>query len=309
MIRVAGLERIPTEARGAAIALGNFDGVHLGHQAVLAAARDMGQGRGAPLAAAVFSPHPRRYFQPDAAPFRLMTDETRAQTLAECGAAVVFELPFDDAMRERSAEAFVSEVLIDALGASAVAAGFDFRFGRDRAGDAEALRGLGEAAGIAVRVVDAVDEAGAKCSSSAIRDALAQGDPATAARMLGRPWAIEGEVEQGDQRGRTLGFPTANVALGDLVRPRFGVYAVEARLDGEHMWRPGVANIGVRPTFDGEQPRVEAHLFDFDGDIYGRRIAIALRAFLRPERRFDGLDALTTQIAADLEAARAALVS
>ncbi len=308
MILVSGLDQVPAEARGAAIALGNFDGLHKGHEAVLAAARDAGAPLGAPLAAATFSPHPRRFFQPDAPPFRLMSDETRARALEARGVRILFALPFDAAMRERTADAFVAHVLAERLGARAVAAGFDFRFGRDRTGDAEALSRLGAAAGLTVRIADAVDEDGAKCSSSAIRAALAAGDPEGAARMLGRPWTIEGAVEEGDRRGRQLGFPTANVPLGDLVRPRFGVYAVEARIEGDPVWRPGVANIGVRPTFDGEAPRAEAHLFDFAGDIYGRRLEIALRAFLRPERRFDGLDALKAQITADLEAARAALV-
>ncbi len=294
---------------GASVALGNFDGVHRGHQSVLHAARDAAHGSAARWGAAVFTPHPRRFFQPDAAPFRLMGAERRAVTLAALGVETLYEIPFDAALAGMDAEAFAKRVLVDAMGAHTVVVGFDYRFGKDRAGDADVLSALGRTLGFEVRVQPQLSIHGAKCSSSAIREALRAGDVERAAALLTRPWIVDGVVEKGDQRGRLLGFPTANVSLADYVRPRFGVYAVEVCVEGEEHWRPGVANIGARPTVGGTEERIEAHLFDFDGDLYGRSVAVATRAFLRDERRFDGLDALTAQIAEDAGQARAVLAA
>lgn len=300
-----GYTGLPGSARGGVAALGNFDGVHLGHQAVMAQAAALAQALKAAPAAAVFSPHPRRIFQPGSEPFALMSDGQRAKSLGEAGAELVHHIPFDRALAAMTPERFVAEVLDSGLGLKGVVTGADFCFGKDRAGNAKALQALGAARGLTVAIAEPVSTQGqsGKISSSDVRQAVRAGDPARAAGLLGRPFAIEGVVSQGDQRGRTLGFPTANVALGDYVRPAFGVYAVRVDLGGGEAI-PGVANIGRRPTVDGTQARLEAHLFDTNADLYGRVISCALIAFLRPEQRFDGLDALKAQIAADCEAAR-----
>jgi riboflavin kinase / FMN adenylyltransferase len=300
-----GFTSMPDAARGAVAALGNFDGVHLGHQAVMGEAAALARTLGAPPAAAVFTPHPRRVFQPDAEPFRLMTDAQRVRALAGAGAAIVHHIPFSRALAQMSPERFVGEVLDEGLGLRGVVIGADFCFGRDRAGDARTLQALGTARGLAVAIASPVSAGGGtgKISSSQVREALRSGAPERAAALLGRPFAVEGEVSRGDQRGRTLGFPTANLALGDYVRPAFGVYAVRVDLGGGEAL-PGVANIGRRPTVDGTEARLEAHLFDVDRDLYGRTIACALIGLLRPERRFDGLEALKAQITQDCAAAR-----
>lgn len=300
-----GYTRLPDTARGGVAALGNFDGVHLGHQAVMGEAAALARRLSAPAAAAVFSPHPRRVFQPDGEPFALMSDAQRVRALGEAGAQLVHHIPFDRALAAMTPERFVAEVLDDGLGLKGVVTGADFCFGKDRAGNAKVLKSLGEARGMTVAVADPVgaDAKTGKISSSDARQALRDGDPERAAALMGRPFAIEGAVVEGDRRGRTLGFPTANVALGDYVRPAFGVYAVRVDLGGGETVA-GVANIGRRPTVDGTQARLEVHLFDVSADLYGRVISCALIAFLRAEQRFDGLDALKAQIAADCEAAR-----
>lgn len=289
------------EARGASIALGVMDGVHRGHQAVLAEARKHGR-----LGAAVFEPHPRRYFQPDAPPFRLQTADQRAHTLQALGAEVVYEIPFDTPIAELSDEAFAQRILAEQIGARHVTVGHDFRYGKNRTGDAAKLTLQGQLLGFAVTVVPPVLEAGLRISSTAIRSALTEGRPADATNLLSRPFAIEGEVIHGAQRGRTIGFPTANVALGDYLRPKFGVYAVRARIDGADV--RGVANVGVKPTVGGAPaPLLEAHLFDYAGDLYGKIIEASLIAFLRAEQKFESFDALKDQILKDAENARAAL--
>lgn len=294
---------IPDDLRGASLALGNFDGVHKGHQAVIAAAR----ARGGLLAAAVFEPHPREVFQPAGPPFRLQSSGQRACALAGEGVHALVEIGFDRALSNLSPEAFCDHVLCARIAPRAVVVGFDFRFGKDRAGDVDFLAGHGARNGYDVVVVDAVDDAahpGAKVSSTAIREALAAGDLEEAATLLGRPWAIEGVVTQGFQRGRTIEVPTANVPLGAYVRPRFGVYAVRVEI-GDGAPRPGIANIGVKPTVAGDAaPLVEAHLFDFKGDLYDRKIEVELVAFLRDERKFPDFAALTAQIREDLATAR-----
>lgn len=308
MRRAADWRGLAPADRGAALALGNFDGLHKGHLAVIAAAREAALRARAPLGVAVFKPHPRRFFQPQTAPFRIMSNEVRARLLAEMGVDILYELPFDRDLSLKDDRGFVRDVLAEGLGARAVAAGFDFRFGRDRVGDAAGLERLGGEHAISVHIVGEVGAAaGGKCSSTAIRQAIAAGDVETAASMLGRPWIVDGVVVRGDQRGRLLGYPTANVSLGPLLRPKYGIYAVEARLEGEAGWRPGVASMGLRPTFGGADERFEVYLIDFSGDLYGRRLEIAVRAYLRPEWKFPSEEALKAKIAEDVAAARAAL--
>ena len=298
---------LPAELRGAAAAVGAFDGVHRGHQAVIAEARAAAVRLDAPLAVVSFDPHPRRWFQPDAAPFRLMTDDQMARALGELGVQTLVLLPFDGEMAAMSHEAFAEQVLGASLGIRHAAVGFDFTFGKGRTGSPGALQTLGARLGFTVSTTGRVDDAGGlKLSSSAVREALHAGDMARAAAILGRPFAVEGEVIHGDKRGRTIGVPTANVGLGDYMRPAFGVYATRTRLpDGRTV--DGVANLGLRPMWRLAEPLLEVWLFDFDGDLYGRTIETELVAFLRPEMSFDGLDALKAQIAADAAAARQAL--
>jgi riboflavin kinase/FMN adenylyltransferase len=303
-----GHDALPDAARGAVVALGNFDGVHKGHAAVMAQAVELARQLGAPAGAAVFSPHPRRVFAPDTPPFALMNDAQRVRALAESGAQIVHHIAFDRALASMSPDAFVETVLHAGLGLKGVVTGADFCFGQGRAGSVYDLERLCAERGIEARVAEAVviDGAPDKISSSAVRFALREGQPDVAAALLGRPFAIEGEVFTGDQRGRTLGFATANIRLGDYLRPAFGVYATRSHLaDGRPV--PGVANLGKRPTVDGLSERLEVHLFDFSGDLYGQTLETELVHFIRGERKFDGLDALKAQIAADSAAARTVL--
>jgi len=288
-------------------ALGNFDGVHAGHISVLKTAQALAERLGAPLVAAVFKPHPRRFFMPQTEPFRLMSDTQRARALGQQGAERVFHIGFDKALAALSPEAFCEDVLAGQLGLRGVVTGRDFRFGKNRAGDVDALKELGQRFGFEAQTAPEITADDDKISSTLIRNALAQGDVKRAESLLGQPWAIEGVVSQGDQRGRTLGFPTANTALGDYVRPKFGVYAVKARREGETDWHPGVANLGRRPTVEGTEARLETHLFDFEADLYGQTLEVQLVDFIRGEVKFDGLDALKAQIAADCETARSIL--
>lgn len=299
---------IPNDARGAAIALGNFDGVHAGHQAVIASAREAADASGAALGVAVFEPHPRLFFKPDTAPFRLQSSRQRAHALSELGVEEVFEIGFDTALAASSDREFAERVLRDLLGVSHVSVGADFRFGKGRSGDAASLATLGAELGF---TVDAVAPVGGdkKISSTMVRDAISCGEMATATSLLTRPWAIEGEVLRGFQRGRTLGFPTANIALGQYVRPRLGVYAVRVDL-GDGVLLPGAASVGVNPTV-GEalpEPLLEAHLLDFSGDLYGQTMEVELIAFLRDEAKFDSLGDLKRQMTQDVIDARRALV-
>jgi len=305
MDAVTATTRLPDDARGASIALGNFDGVHLGHQAVIAAAHAGADGKR--VAAAVFEPHPRRFFQPDAPPFRLQSPSQRTRALAAAGVDVLIEITFDAALSQMTDEAFAKDILVERLGAARVAIGFDFRFGRGRMGDAATLKRHGETFGFRVEIVDAVDDGHDpdKVSSTSIRNALQAGDMEHAARLLGRSWAIEGEVISGMQRARGIGFPTANVALADYVRPQFGVYATKTNV-GDGVWRPGVSNCGVKPTVGGvAKPLLETHVFDFNTDLYGRRVETLLAHFLRAEQKFESFEALTAQIAQDSRSARA----
>lgn len=299
-------EDIPSGATGAALALGNFDGVHLGHQAVIASARAAGARLGAPLGVGVFEPHPRRFFAPEGQPFRLQSEAQRARAMEGLGVANLYTIGFDPTLAQSTDRAFAERVLRDRLKAAHVSVGADFHFGRGRMGSAESLRQLGAELGFSVDAVAPVLDGGVRYSSSRIRDAIGAGDMATAAALIGRPWTIEGEVRKGFMRGRTLGFATANVGLGDYVRPRFGVYAVRVGIDG--VQKPGVASLGLNPTFnDVSEPVLEAHLFDFDADLYGRSIEVELTAFIRGEEKFTNAEALSAQIARDVATAKVLL--
>lgn len=293
---------VPPALRGATAALGNFDGVHVGHIEVLRAAHAARPD--APLAVLTFEPHPREFFRPDDPPFRLTLSRERADLLAALGVSVLYEIPFDQAFSLLSAEAFMTEVLSQGVGARHLACGGDFAFGHRKSGNAAFLADRAEALGMGLTLVRPVTDTEGPISSSRIRRDLRDGYPERAAVELGRPWAIRGIVAHGDERGRTIGFPTANIALGRHLEPARGVYAITARLpDGTE--RKGAANIGRRPTVnEGPESRLEAHLFDFTGDLYGVELAVALHAYIRPERKFAGLDALKEQIAADAAEAR-----
>ena len=298
---------LPKAARGAVVALGNFDGLHRGHQAVIAQVRSIAADLGAPSAVGVFRPHPRLFFKPDSPPFRLMSAGLREGLLEELSVDLLFELPFDADMRDMDDVQFVDAVLHRGLGARHVVVGADYGFGKNRCGDVDSLTRLGAERGIGVTPVSPVGlhELYGKYGSTEIRKALAQGDVFHAQHMLSRPWSVDGVVAEGQKRGRTIGFPTANLPFGDLVRPKPGVYAVEVHVAGEPDWRPGVANTGTRPTVGGEEARLEVYIFDFDRDIYGQRITVRFRSFIRDERKFDGLEALKAQIARDADGARA----
>ena len=305
---VHGWRDLPADVRGASVALGNFDGVHRGHQRVIAAAARGAQAGRTPLGVISFEPHPRRYFQPDAAPFRLMSRGQLVRVLEDLGVDILYVLPFEDEVAAMSDESFAREVLAEGLGVAHLAAGFDITFGHDRSGDSAALKRYGEMLGFAVSVTPRMGDAEAdKFSSSAVRQALADGRPERAAEILGRPFAIEGVVEVGQRLGRGLGFPTANVSLSDYARPMLGVYATLTRLDDGRVI-PGASNLGSNPTTGEVPPRLEAWLFDFDEDLYGQTIETQLIAYLRPELRFDSLETLTTQVMADGRAARAILM-
>jgi len=298
--------------RGSVVALGNFDGLHLGHQAVIGEAGERAKTLGAPHAVLTFEPHPRSVFRPEDPPFRLAPFRTKARLIEKLGADLLFGLHFDLDFAKESAETFVDRVVIEGLGARELVVGRDFVFGNKRRGNPALLQELGAKHGFAVRVIEPLRRAdGEKAySSTRIRDQLQSGQPREAAEVLGRFWEIEGRVQHGDQRGRTLGFPTANMNLGEYLRPQVGVYAVRAGIpgpEGRTTWHDAVANLGMRPTVGGLDLRLETHLFDFSGDLYGRHLRVALVDFLRPEKKFDGLAALKDQIAKDSETARAIL--
>ncbi len=302
---------LPEDARGAVVALGNFDGVHRGHQAVIAEAGRIARERGAPHGVVTFEPHPRTVFRPDDPPFRLSSFRSKSRWIEPLGVDLLFMLHFDLAFASQTAEDFAQQVLGAALGVRHVVVGEDFRFGHHRIGSAETLSALGRAAGFGVTAVPPVRAEGVEISSTRIRDHLRAGRPEAAAALLGRWWEIEGRVERGDQRGRTIGFPTANVRLGDFLAPATGVYAVRAGIDeGEATeWFGGVANFGRRPTVDGRKLLLEVHLFDFAGDLYGRHLRVQFLSFLRPERKYESFEALKAQIVRDAEAARHLLAS
>ena len=307
------------DARGGVVVIGNFDGVHEGHRQVIARARAIADGLGTPLVVLTFEPHPRQYFQPDAPTFRLTPLRSKTRQMEPLGIDALLALPFDDRIATRTAEEFIGDILIAALGARHVVIGYDFAFGKGRSGNPMTLQEAGAAHGFGVTCVEAaVSEDGAEFSSTQVRQLLREGKPAAAAAYLGRPWEVEGHVQHGDKRGRQLGFPTANIDLEGYLLPAFGVYAVRLRMDDgpdsapdgrSTGWMDGVANLGLRPTIGDDKVLLEVHLFDFDGDIYGRLARVALVDFLRPEQKFDGLDALKAQIAADTAQAQEILAA
>jgi len=304
MRTVRGWRDLGPEDRGAAVAFGAFDGVHLGHQQVIDAAIQAARAMGARSGVATFEPDPWRWFHPDDPPFLLTNSAQRGRVLAGMGVERLYLLDFDAQLAGLSAEDFARQVLADGLGVRQVVVGFDFRFGAGRTGDPELLERLGRELGFGVTVAEAVTgPSGVKLSSTGAREALEAGDPEAAAAILGRPFAIEGAVVQGRRLGRQLGFPTANVELGDYVRPKLGIYATRTRLpDGRVLG--GVSSIGMNPTVGEVEPRLEVWLFDFDEDLYGQVIETELLHFLRPELKFDGLDPLIAQVMADAAEAR-----
>ncbi|WP_166416738.1 bifunctional riboflavin kinase/FAD synthetase [Cochlodiniinecator piscidefendens] len=297
--------------RGASVAIGNFDGVHLGHQSVIDIARANAQRLNCPLGVMTFEPHPRQYFAPQSPAFRLMNADARAHRLEKLGVEKLYELNFGAALSELSAEAFAHQVIHQALGLRHVVVGADFCFGKGRSGSAEDLKAFGQTLGFDVTIAQLVADAQGEFSSTNIRKALSDGRPRDAAHMLGHWHRIEGEVIRGDQRGRDLGFPTANMSIAGLHLPKFGVYAVKVDvLTGPHAGEyDGAASMGVRPMFGENQPNLETFIFDFKGDLYGENLSIALVDYLRPEEKFDGLDALIEQMNADCQTARKILES
>lgn len=293
---------IEDQDRGASVAIGNFDGVHRGHLSVI----DLARRPDMPLGILTFEPHPREFFAPDAPPFRLMSSKARASRLEKLGVEKLYELNFNHALAGLSPEDFCATVLRDRLGLKHAVVGADFCFGRKRAGTAESLRAFGRDMGFDVTIAPILQEGTAQVSSTAIRQALSDGKPELAAEMLGHWHRIAGPVVGGEQRGRTLGYPTANMTLGGLHLPAFGVYAVLVDVqDGPHRGSYlGAASLGVRPQFGGEVPNLETYLFDFSGDLYGATLSIGLVSFLRPEATFDSLEAFVAQMDEDCARAR-----
>ena len=300
---------IPESLRGAIVALGNFDGFHLGHQAVVNRAVARGHHERRPVIVATFDPHPVHFFKPDLPPFRLTTLDQRQRLFAHAGADAMLVFRFDRDLASMDAEEFVAEVLAERIGAAGVVTGDDFSFGKGRTGDVALLKKLGAKHCVIAEAVAQVLVDGERVSSGRVRDALSVGDPGTATKLLTRPFAVEGVVERGDSRGRDLGYRTANLRLGDYQRPAYGIYAVRVRTDGDDHDHPGVASFGVRPTFEPPVELLEAHLFDFDRDLYGRTIEVDFCSYIRPEEKFDGIDALMAQMRRDEVAARELLAA
>lgn len=308
MVRLSGEVPVSREYRGGIVALGNFDGFHRGHQAVVGAAIARARAEGRPALVATFDPHPVRYFRPDAAPFRLTTLDQRERLFADAGADAMLVFAFDAALAGLDARAFVEERLLGHVGAAGVVTGEDFTFGRSKSGDVGVLRALGTELGFSVDTVGPVAADGTAVSSSRIRAALQAGRPREATELLTRPFAVQGVVQGGARLGRTIGYPTANIDMGKYLRPAYGIYAVRARLpDGRTLM--GAANLGIRPMFEPPVELLEAYLFDFAEDLYGQTIEVELIEYLRPEATFDGLEALQAQMAADCDRARAILAA
>jgi len=306
MERITNGAIVPERVRGGVVALGNFDGFHAGHQAVVGRALALAQERGVPALVASFDPHPARLFKPELPPFALTSTTQRLDLLAAFGLDAAVMIPFTRELAAMSGETFVENWLVRRLAVSGVVTGGDFTFGLARSGDTAQLAALGAVHGFMAEVVAPVTDAGGTISSTRVRAALRAADPAGAATLLTRPFTIRGTVEHGAKLGRTLGFPTANLRLGDYLRPAYGVYAVRVRLPGGKRV-DGVANLGIRPMIEPPIELLETWIMDWSGDLYGKVIEVELVAFLRPEAKLDGLDALKAQIAADAEAARAVL--
>ncbi|MAG96248.1 MAG: bifunctional riboflavin kinase/FAD synthetase [Alphaproteobacteria bacterium] len=306
-------EDLPAEFRGAVVAIGNFDGLHRGHLQVLGRTARLAEAAGTKHGVVTFEPHPRHLFQPDAPPFRLTPFRVKATEIERQNVDFLLALHFDAAFAALEAEAFVERVLIAGLGVHHIVVGYDFVFGRGRRGDAALLRRRGEETGFGVDVVGPVGHGDAAAggeiyASSRIREYLHGAQPMPAAERLGRWWEVDGRVREGERRGRQIGFATANLKLEEYLQPAIGVYAVRMLIeDDAGGWRPGVANLGNRPTFGNGELLLEVHLFDFDADIYGRHVRVAFIEHLRAEKKFAGIDELKAQIAKDSDAARSLL--
>ncbi len=304
------IKNLPAEARGAAVAIGNFDGVHLGHRVLLSAAAEIAEKQGSSSGVLTFEPHPREFFQPGGEPFRLTLLPEKQRLMGALGLRHLVALPFDAALASLTAEQFINDILVRDLGVGHVIVGDDFAFGKGRGGTAETLRNAADKGLFDLTVISPVCCGEAEVySSSRIRALLKEGNFAQAAELLGRPWEIEAEVVHGDKRGRQIGFPTANQRVARYLRPPFGVYAVRVLIEGEAEYRAGAANFGVRPMFRIEEPIFETYIFDFSGDIYGKTMRVQPVAHLRPEMAFEGLDALKERIKQDCLAAQAVLES
>ncbi|HEX8127131.1 MAG TPA: bifunctional riboflavin kinase/FAD synthetase [Allosphingosinicella sp.] len=306
MERLDGGSAVPQALRGGIVALGNFDGFHIGHQAVVGRAVERGRAEGRPVLVATFDPHPVRYFRPEAPAFRLTSLDQRQRLFAAAGADAMIVFRFGAELAATPAPDFIFDTLLGLIGAAGVVTGEDFTFGQGRGGNVAVLAEAGSRLGFSVDSVAPVSDKEGPVSSSRIRGALQAGDCRTAARLLTRPFAIEGIVEHGDKRGREMGYPTANLALGPYLRPRFGIYAVRGRLDDGTILG-GAANLGIRPTFEPPKELLEPYFFDFEGDLYGRNLEVELIDFLRPEAKFESLDALAAQMARDCRDARGRL--
>lgn len=294
---------VPDHLRGGVVALGNFDGFHRGHQAVVGAAVAHGRATGRPVLVASFDPHPIRYFRPDVQPFRITTLDQRAELFAAAGADAMLVFNFNDELANVEAPEFVTDWLIGRAGAAHVVTGEDFTFGKSRKGNVALLKQIGGPLGLTSQALGPVSDETGPISSSRIRRALVDGDPVEAARLLTRPYRIQGLVQHGDKLGRTIGFPTANIALDRYLRPKYGIYAVRGLLpDGRVL--NGAANIGIRPTFDPPKELLEVYFFDFAESLYHQCIEVELIAYIRPEAKFDSLDALTTQMEKDCAEAK-----
>lgn len=304
--RLSARDPIPDALRGAIVALGNFDGFHLGHQAVAGEAIAQARAACRPAIIATFDPHPVRYFVPDASPFRLTSLDQRQRLFEAAGADAMLVFDFDASLAATTAEDFISELLVERLGISTVVTGEDFTFGKGRGGNIDVLREVGAARSLGCTAMGPVSDGEGVISSSRIREALQVGDCPAANRLLTRPFAVEGIVQHGDKNGRLLGFPTANIDMGNYLRPRYGIYAVRGRLpDGRVL--SGAANLGIRPSFDPPKELLEPYFFDFAEDLYGRNIEVEFHAFIRAEAKFDDMDALRAQMGKDCDEARAIL--
>ena len=298
------LVNLPPAAKNAVIVIGNFDGVHRGHRVLLEKAAALAKAQKRPFGVLTFEPHPRALFQPDAPPYRITTPDLKAERLQQVGVELLFSLNFDWDFASQSADDFIRHILIEGLGAAHVMIGYDFRFGQLRKGTPEDIK----AAGIPVTVVEEVhDEGESELSSSRIRQLIAQGEIEKANGLLGWDWEMRGVIEKGDQRGREMGYPTANFALGDIVHPAYGVYAARVQIEGEHEWRGAAINIGIRPMFELNAARVESYIFDFNAQIYGKLLRVRPVERLRSEAKFNSLDELTHQIEKDCRQARGIL--
>ena len=307
MLTVQGYRAVPPQAKGAVLAIGNFDGVHRGHQALIAAAMEIAQRTAAPAGVLLFEPHPRAFFKPGEQHFTLTPLEQRLELFETAGLDLAVVLPFDAALASLDAEEFIATVLVGALAVSHIVVGYHFFFGRNRGGSAETLRHAGEAQGFGVTVLEPVADRGEPFSSTAIRLALAEGNVKAAAEILGRRWSVKGPVIGGAQRGTGLGFPTANVAMPRGTALGHGIFAVRVNLDGRHL--KGAAYLGTRPTFDNGKPVLEVFLFDFDEKIYGREIEVIFVDKVRDDRKFDSADELVHQMQKDCDEARAILAA